>query len=202
MGARGHDVSRQRPQSPSVERIVVRQWPQWRAGEGVSMRIFHRRPVNGKKSSRKFLQPRAGEGVSLSNFHRRPVNGKNSSRKFLQPRAVGRISLSNFHRRPVNGKNYSKKFLQPKVVGRISSEKHLHQPSGGGISAWKELSECGGLLLRLLDGTAEGGQLVVYLLQFALVATVGHDAASGLIPKLVVAADEGADGDGLRHVAI
>ena len=67
---------------------------------------------------------------------------------------------------------------------------------------WKELSERGGLLLRLLDGTAEGGQLVVYLLQLALVAAVGHDAASGLIPKLVVAADEGADGDGLRHVAI
>lgn len=57
-------------------------------------------------------------------------------------------------------------------------------------------------LLGHIDGAAQCRELVVHLLQLGHAVAAGDDAAAGLKPQFVVAADEGADGDGLVQVAV
>src|SRR5665647_2174838 len=53
-----------------------------------------------------------------------------------------------------------------------------------------------------VDRSFQCAQLVVDLLQFALVVTLGHDACACLVKEGVSAAHEGADGDRLIEVAV
>ena len=57
-------------------------------------------------------------------------------------------------------------------------------------------------LLSHGNGLAQSTELVIYFLQLILHIALGHYASSCLEPQLVVAADEGANGDGLVEAAV
>ena len=52
------------------------------------------------------------------------------------------------------------------------------------------------------DGLSEGAELIVHLLKLVVLVALGNDSATGLEPQFAVAADEGADGDGLIERAV